>query len=184
MKNDRNSMIPQSAQGAPTRGRLALAVALGLAALNSAHAFEFSSGAFSGTVDTTVTYGVGVRVAERADDLVGKCSFPTCFVQVAPGVVAPLAAVPNPVQRAARGRFSVNSDDGNLKYDDGDIISNLVRVTSELSWTYGDNVGGLIRGTAFYDFENNRRDDISDLAKTSPARRGDAKRPCGWGGRW
>lgn len=165
MKNDRNSMIPQSAQGAPTRGRLALAVALGLAALNSAHAFEFSSGAFSGTVDTTVTYGVGVRVAERADDLVGKCSFPTCFVQVAPGVVAPLAAVPNPVQRAARGRFSVNSDDGNLKYDDGDIISNLVRVTSELSWTYGDNVGGLIRGTAFYDFENNRRDDISDLAK-------------------
>lgn len=138
------------------------ALGLALASLMTAPAFaiEFSSGDFSATLDTTLTYGVGWRVEERSDDLVGKCNLdPTRCLPI------PLSARPNATQRAAPGRFSVNGDDGNLNYDEGDVITNAAKITSEFGWQYGESLSGLVRVTSFYDFENERRDDLSDLAK-------------------
>lgn len=135
---------------------LAVASALATPAL----AVQFGSGDFSASLDTTLTYGVSWRMADRADNLVGKCNLdPTGCAPI------PLAALPNAVQRAAPGRFSVNGDDGNLNYDQGDIFSNVFKITSELSWTYGERLGGLFRVSGFYDIENEDREDLSELAR-------------------
>src|SRR5438034_5623521 len=66
-----------------------------------AQAFEFHYGDVNGNLDPTLSYGVSERVADRDNALIGKAHFnPTTFL------------LPNAGQRAARGRFSVNGDDG------------------------------------------------------------------------
>lgn len=118
----------------------ALGAALGLAP--AVQAIEFSKGDLSGSLDTTISYGASFRVEDRCDDCIGKANHdPLIFLQ-------PLQA-----QLAAPGRFSVNSDDGNLNYDDGDLISNAIKVTTELGFSY-HNFGGFIRASGFYDFKN------------------------------
>ena len=147
-KTDRRSMT--------RRRRLALAVSAALlgAAASPVLAFEYSNGDFRMNVDSTLTYGLSWRVEDQDPSLIGKAQFnPIGF------------ALPNAQQRALQGRFSVNSDDGIMHYDDGDLFSNAIKLTSELSWEYGYNWGGLIRVSGFYDFENESRDELTDIAK-------------------
>lgn len=155
MKTNSNNVVPR--RPAVRRRVLAGAVTaalFGLTTAGTASAFEFSSGDFSANVDTTVSYGISKRIADRDSDLIGKANInPLTFT------------LDNAGQRAQLGRFSVNSDDGNLNYDDGDLFSNAVKFNSELSWQYGQNWGGLIRVLGFYDFENESRDELTDLAK-------------------
>lgn len=133
---------------------LGAAIALGLGAwATDSRAFEFSSGDFNLVVDTTVSYGIGVRVQSRDPNNVAK-------VVNNPGV----GLLPNAQQRATPGRWSSNSDDGNLAFDRGDLFSNLFKITSELKFSYND-FGGFLRATGFYDFENAGRDDLSSEAK-------------------
>ena len=153
-------------RGLLARAPLAAAVAVALlAAAPVAQAFEFQKGGLTGSLDTTVSYGFSWRLEDQDPDLIGKALFdpPLCFQNV------PLAAIPpgpgrctstggvpgSPAQIAARGRFSVNRDDGNLKYDDGDLFSNAVKVTIELGLNWRD-WGAFVRATYFYDFENDR----------------------------
>src|SRR5690606_26532766 len=106
----------------------------------------------TGSLDTTVSYGAAWRVEDRDEDLIGKAN------------VNQLVALMTPDQQlAAPGRFSVNSDDGNLNYDKGDLISNAFKITSELSLRWND-WGAFARGTYFYDFENSGRDDLTEAA--------------------
>ncbi len=106
-----------------------------------AQAFELDLGYAKGSLDTTLSYGVNFRVSERDDDLVG----------IANGGNAQ----------------SVNADDGNLNYDRG-IVSNVLKATSELD-LYRENYGVFLRGTVFYDYENEHKDrertDLSSEAK-------------------
>lgn len=54
---------------------------------------------------------------------------------------------------ASKGNYpSANSDDGNLNYSEG-LVSQTVRATGELSLRWG-SLGAYMRGSAFYDFEN------------------------------
>lgn len=131
---------------------LATAVALGLAA-NSASAIDLSTDNVSIRLDTTISYGIGLRASERDDDLVAKAFFNPLIVQ------APLEQ-----QIAATGRFSANSDDGNLNFDQWDPIFNVARITSELSVGYR-NFGAFVRGNYFYDFTLNDADFLSQDAK-------------------
>jgi hypothetical protein len=134
----------------------ACSVAAALLGLVSTHvsAIEFSSGEWAGHFDTTVSYGAAWRVSDPSDDNVGKAVHnPTTFL------------LNNAGQRAALGRWSVNSDDGNLNYgSSGDLISNAAKITSELdvSWR---NYGAFMRATAFYDFENADSDFLSQRAQ-------------------
>ncbi|MBW8367138.1 MAG: DUF1302 domain-containing protein [Arenimonas sp.] len=160
--------------GPVARAPLAAAVALGLLMVPAAQAFEFSRGELTGSLDTTVSYGFSWRVEERDDDLVAKSFFnPLLCAQnnpLGPIPVGPLrcgstGGVPgSPAQLAAPGRFSANRDDGNLKYDDGDAISNAFKITSEISLNWR-TWGAFARATYFYDFENADRDDLTDIAK-------------------
>jgi hypothetical protein len=137
-----------------------LAAAIGLAlSAQQAQALDLSTGEVSINLDTTVSYGIGFRASGRDDDLVAKSHFnPTIFQQ-------PLAA-----QIAAPGRFSANSDDGNLNFDKWDPIFNAARITSELDIGYR-NYGAFLRGNFFHDFTLNNMDELSDGAKDQVGQR-------------
>jgi hypothetical protein len=153
---------------APKHRVLTAAVTLALAVgAMPALAAEYTNGDFSLTTSNNFSYGIQSRVQEIDNDLIGKANL---FTPVPPSAALPTgipfpAALPNSVQRTLPGRFSVNSDDGNRKWEEGDVFTNAIKWTGELAWQYGEHWGGFMRATSFYDFENQRRDDISDLAK-------------------
>ncbi|WP_395377101.1 DUF1302 domain-containing protein [Marinicella sp. W31] len=151
MTNKENKIVSKKN---PLTQSIRMACIGGLMGLSSlANALSFERGDFSLTFDTTISYGASFRVAERDNRLVGKANLDP-FVGL----------LPLEQQLNAPGRFSVNSDDGNLKYDDGDVFSNAIKWTSDLSFDY-NSWGGFFRFSYFYDFENEDRDDISDVAK-------------------
>lgn len=105
-------------------------VLLGLLISTPAHAvqFEFKDGTIVGSWDTTLSWGNAWRVEDRDPAIIG----------IANGGTA----------------FGVNGDDGNLNYDKG-TISNVFKVVSEIELSY-ENIGAFVRGTYFYDTENER----------------------------
>lgn len=131
---------------------LATAIALALGAA-PVHAIEFQRGELRGNINTTVSYGAAWRVQSRDDDLVAKSHFNPLISQ------APLEQ-----QIAARGRFSANSDDGNLNYDRGDMIQGQARITSEMELNYRRS-GAFVRANYFYDHVNNRKDELTSDAQ-------------------
>ncbi len=152
---------------AQVRAPLALAVACALATLAApeARAVEWSKGEFSGSFDTTISYGASMRMEDQDEDLIGKAHFtPTLAVQLAALQAQGRYLEAQQLQLAAQGRFSVNNDDGNLKYDKHDLFSNAVKLTSEFSLNWRDS-GAFVRATYFYDFENEGRDDLTELAQ-------------------
>jgi len=158
------SRTPSASGVARRRRPLALAVAALLLA-PAAQAWEFSSGELTGTIDTTVSFGYSVRMQDQADNLIGKAQFnPLLAAQIAALQSQGRYIEAQALQVAARGRFSVNRDDGNLKYDKHDAISSAFKITSEMSLNYRDS-GAFARATYFYDFENNDRDDLTETAK-------------------
>lgn len=112
-----------------------LALMLTMSLTLPALAFQFSSGALEGSLDTTLSYGIGWRLENPDNAIFGNDS------------------TSNGIGTA----YSQNFDDGNLNYDKGDPINNTAKVTSELALQY-KNFGLFVRGTAFYDFENNDGD--------------------------
>lgn len=143
--------FPRSVSTAPLGAAIALALTFG--SPGSAQAIEFSSGELSGNFDTTISYGLTWRVDDPDPDNLGKAYHnPTTFM------------LDNAGQRAQLGRWSVNNDDGNQKWDGGDLVSNAIKLTSELDLRYR-NFGGFMRFSAFYDFEYSDRDDLSKAAE-------------------
>ncbi|MFN2355721.1 MAG: DUF1302 domain-containing protein, partial [Desulfopila sp.] len=114
-----------------------------------AAAFQFTLGdEVSGNLDTTLSYGAAWRMEDRDSRLIG---------------------IANQQFNSGKGSaYSLNYDDGNLNYDKGDLINHTAKITSELALNWR-NFGLFVRGTAFYDFENNdgsrRRTDLSSDAK-------------------
>jgi hypothetical protein len=115
-------------------GLLAAALAVSLLAPAPALSFEFQSGDVVGSLDSTLSYGLTWRAKDQDPDLIGLAN--------------------------GGNAFSVNGDDGNLNYDKG-ISSNVVKLTSELGLDYR-NFGLFVRGTAFYDYEN----EVGDRERT------------------
>ena len=153
-----NTNAPAHAQTADkswSRKLLPGALAVTLLTLGAnASAIEFSNDEWSGSIDTTVSYGAIWRTGDADDNYVGKATFnPTAFL------------LTNAEQRASPGRWSVNNDEGNRNYpESGDLVANTAKLTSELDVRY-KNYGGFARFTAFYDFENHNKDFLSDEAQ-------------------
>ena len=134
-------------------GQSAILVTVAGLLATPAQAIEFSNGELTGSFDTTVSYGATWRVDDPEAENLGKAYHnPTTFL------------LDNAGQRAQLGRWSVNNDDGNQKWDSGDLVSNAVKLTSELDMQYR-NFGAFLRFSAFYDFEYSDRDDISKAAE-------------------
>ncbi len=157
----------------PVRGRiarapLASAVAFALLGASAAQAFEFENGGLTGSLDTTVGYGVSVRTEKADSNLIGKAYYnPLLCLQnvvLGPGNPCSVGFPGSAAQVAAKGRFSVNRDDGDLKYGKGDAFSNALKITSELSLKWG-TWGAFTRASYFYDFENANRNDLTEIAR-------------------
>jgi hypothetical protein len=131
-----------------------LALALLGAASAPVQAIEFSSGEWSGNIDTTISYGASWRLKDYDPADVGKqANNPLVF------------QLDKLSQRDVIGRWSANGDDGNLNYPEkGDLISHLVKATIEFDVRFR-NYGGFARVTGFYDFENADKDVLSDIAQ-------------------
>ena len=119
---------------------LPIVAALGLAS-PAAHAWDFqnSDGSFSGSWDTTISYGQAWRIESR------DCR----LIAIADG---------------GCGR-SPNIDDGNLNYDT-DMYSRALKVLTELSLNY-KGVGAFVRASGLYDDAagNTQRTPLSDRSK-------------------
>ncbi len=119
-----------------------------------ADAVQFATGEVSGSIDTTLSYGTTWRVQDQDKDILGLASTTLPNGSSPPGSLGGRA-------------FSVNGDDGNLNYDTG-LVSNVLKVVSEVELNHSGGFGAFIRGRAFYDFENEDGDrekiDLTDPA--------------------
>ena len=169
MKTSNQRPVNQCAQPRRILVRTLLATALGSCVAGSAFAYKYENGDFSVNVDTTLSYGVSVRVQDRDPNLIGKCNVSPCqgFQPNSTVPVIPISGLPNALQRSAPGRFSVNGDDGNLNYDKGQPFANTAKITQEFGFNYGADFGGLVRWTGFYDFENQNRPTFDDAAASN-----------------
>ena len=111
------------------------------------YGIEFNKGELSGSWDTTLSYGISARTQSRDRRIIGLANGDRYGVSAS--------------------AYGANADDGNLNYDK-DIISSAIKLTSEVELNY-HNYGAFLRGSAFYDFENNDGDrekaELSDEAK-------------------
>ena len=111
---------------------IVLAIALAVVFTAPAEAIDLSgtSGKYRLNLNTTLSWGGRYRVEERD---------PAIFSPFEGGTA-----------------WSVNGDDGNLNFDKGDIVSNTLKATIELAWSYEDwdahRIGFFVRGSGFYDF--------------------------------
>lgn len=152
-------------RGHRTRTPLALAVAAALLASPTAFAIDFSRGELRGSFDTTLSYGASWRTERQSDNLLAKAHFdPLLFAQVVALQNQGDYAAAQALLLSQPGRFSANRDDGNLKYDRGDLIASTAKITSELDLSWRD-WGAFTRATYFYDFENAGRSDLTREAR-------------------
>ena len=114
---------------------LAVALAIG----GNAHAIQFSyDNGFSGSFDSTFSYGISVRAQDASPSLIG----------IANGGTA----------------RSTNEDDGNRSYAKGKAFSQLLKGTHELSAKY-DGWSALVRGSYFIDTEARRASNLGPIGR-------------------
>ena len=127
-------MSTHPSRARPGNGRiLATAIATALAAgfAAPASAVPIQTDNWSGSWDTTLSYGALWRVESPDCRLIANAN-------------------------GGCGR-SANIDDGNLNFDTG-IVSNAVKATSEIELKFRDSWGVFARGTTFWDWEAGQTD--------------------------
>ncbi|HUR40718.1 MAG TPA: DUF1302 family protein [Verrucomicrobiae bacterium] len=137
-----------------------LVIGAALAAPN-AGAISFELGEeLTGTLNSVVVAGAGVRMQDRAVDLVGKgnlnpgvCGGPSAAFQSCQGVIKDQTH-PARALSSSPGQAFLNADDGNLNYDRGDLTQGLLKVTQDLNISWRD-YGFFAKWLYFYDFVNN-----------------------------
>jgi len=145
----------------PSRLGIAIALALSAGAMHNASALEFGEqDGWHGTLNTTLSYGLGVRLSDQSADEIAKAHFNPL-----------IGLAPNAAQRSAKGAFSANHDDGDLNYDSGDLFSSAVKGTTEFHLDYGANMGAFLRASAFYDFVNADNKDLTRIARDQVGKR-------------
>ena len=116
---------------------LTLAIAAITAA--NAQAFEFNAGPIEAQLNTTLSWGLGVRTEDPNDGII----HPGTLAGLNGGIASDYHSV---------GANSYNADDGTLNYEKNDIITNVVKGSMDLELVWG-NSGLFVRGSAFYDYE-------------------------------
>src|SRR5574341_73099 len=121
---------------------LMLALASALAPMHAAQAFTFANeaGTVTGSLDSTISVGLGKRLKDPSCSLTGD---PNSFC----------GASANTAQWS-------NGDNGNLNYRKGDLFSTYVKGSHELLLKMPDNWKFMARGTWMYDFK------ATDTART------------------
>ncbi len=99
---------------------IAIAAATGWLSAGSALAFTTERSGVAIQLDNKLSAGVAWRLASRDPDLIGRSN--------------------------GGNAFSTNSDDGNLAFDAGDVVSSAFKITSDLTLARGD-FGVFARGS-------------------------------------
>ena len=102
----------------------------GLTLASPAGAVEYSYGEVSGSIDTVLSAGASIRTSGRDCENLGAPSG-GCDIQ--------------DISNVDKGG-GVNSDDGNLNYDQWDVFSGALKATSEIGATWR-NFNAFVRGT-------------------------------------
>lgn len=102
-----------------------LAAATAVVFSSPASAFQFEKNGWSGSVDTTISYGLGVRVEDQDSAIIGLANGGTAY--------------------------SVNGDDGNLNFKQGDVFSNSLKLSTDIDINRGGDYGAFFRVNALYD---------------------------------
>ncbi|MDP3857270.1 MAG: DUF1302 family protein [Stagnimonas sp.] len=121
------------------RRRVLALLPLGLLAA-PAMAFDFSLGAVSGQAKLTLSSGLAVRTEPRATQFIGKTNVEG-QQNLCPDDCLSFTGDPEPNQRllaAEGGFFILNGDNGNLNYDQGEIVYASTKLRPELALTWGE----------------------------------------------
>ncbi|WP_372982778.1 DUF1302 domain-containing protein [Marinobacter sediminum] len=125
--------------------KLPLAVAIAAGVSSQAAAYSFNVGEVDAQFNTTLSAGVGWRMADQDKRLIAQGNLGP---EYAPGG-----------DKANIGASTNNYDDGNLNFEKGDTYSKVIKGNSELFLSHDvdsdtlTRVGGLVRGRYYYDFE-------------------------------
>ncbi|TDU28460.1 uncharacterized protein DUF1302 [Panacagrimonas perspica] len=116
----------------------------------AAYEKEFDGGLFDGWLmqwRNRASLGMAWRMQERQDRLIGKASLnPQLCAPDNCIALTPDNTEPNERFLAARGAMSSNTDDGDLNYNKGDLISSGTKYSSKLDFgttDYGVEIGAL-----------------------------------------
>ena len=129
----------------------------GVMAIGPAQAFEFEYGELYGSLKNRVSLGASWRLEQRDERLIDKNNLnpSLCGSGVDDACISFNGnnELNQKLVDAPGSHFALNKDDGNLNYDQGDIVAAVSKLTSELSMTWGDFVFKA-GGTAFFDTVN------------------------------
>ncbi len=117
------------------KGLLAIGVLMMIGSQARAASFEFDS--ITLDVDSVVTYGVQWRVEDRD---------PVLSESTTDGL-AELVNLPNMIDYA----FTINGNDGNNNFDQGDMVANRVSFLTDMDINFGGDTGIFMRGKMYYD---------------------------------
>ncbi len=140
-------------------------------AATAVHALEYSLPFFDdqlkGVLNSTITAGAGVRMESQSPNLIGKQNLNPnlCGIGDIPGTSGTtlfqscqgsFKTQIYPAQKlaAAPGAATMNHDDGDLNYNNGDVFQGVLKLTEDLKVNYKD-YGFFARVLYFHDFVNN-----------------------------
>jgi hypothetical protein len=141
-------------------------------ACGPAGAIDGTWGDFAYAIQNRVSVGAAWRLKDRDTDLIGKLNVPGQQQLCVPDDCLSFSGDPAPNQRLleARGSFmGQHADDGNLNYDQGDIVAATAKLRSDLTLDWGD-FQFRARGIAFFDTINHDREDRHTNTLHQPAR--------------
>ncbi|WP_348672968.1 DUF1302 domain-containing protein [uncultured Abyssibacter sp.] len=118
---------------------------LGLA--HEAAAVSFELGDASVRIDSQFSTGFAVRMEDQSRTLIGQAN--------------------TTADGDAGLAYSTNGDDGNLQFDNGDVFAAASKLTSDLSFNWG-NFGAFVRGTYTYDWVLNDEDFLDPADHMGP----------------
>lgn len=136
-----------------------------------AQALDYTWNDINFTLKNRFSIGAAVRMEERDNDMIGKLNVEGQQNLCAADDCISFTGDPAPNQRLvdAEGAFFGHAaDDGNLNYDQHDIVSAATKLSSELAVSWRD-YQFKARGIAFYDTLNRGRPDFHTNTLFQPA---------------
>jgi hypothetical protein len=137
----------------PKLAGVVAAVGMALFVGQPAQAIDIEGDNWSGSWDTTVSYGSTWRMEDRDNKRIGHSNLGNAASNFQPLGPGQLSAVPNSNTLLDQGGWSNNGDDGNLNFDKHDAVSTVAKITTEIGMAHTSGFGFFARGTVFRDFE-------------------------------
>ena len=128
----------------------------------AAQAQSFSAGPFSVDLSHQAAIGAAVRMQDRDNRIVGKTNIAGQQELCLADDCVSSSGDPAPNQRFvdAAGFYSVNGDDGNLNYNQHDLVGAAAKLTSDFVFDFGWGISGFARTLAFFDHTNTGFDEF------------------------